>query len=128
MSTIFKDYHNFFHTKTLELVAIVFIHFNHLLYSLLLKQKKLYIYQTKAGLQLLFTLSNHPPTMKNLNQTTGTKEEIILLSEENDRNYWANRLGVSSEALKSAVRATRSITLDQITAYLNQQKKTVSIS
>lgn len=66
--------------------------------------------------------------MKNLNQTTGTKEEIILLSEENDRNYWANRLGVSSEALKSAVRATRSITLDQITAYLNQQKKTVSIS
>ncbi|RBQ05437.1 DUF3606 domain-containing protein [Pedobacter miscanthi] len=66
--------------------------------------------------------------MKNFNQTTGIKEEIILLSEETDRNYWANRLGVSCEALKSAVRATRSITLDQITAYLNQQKNTISIS
>ncbi|QNN43862.1 DUF3606 domain-containing protein [Pedobacter roseus] len=66
--------------------------------------------------------------MKNLNQTTGIKEEIILLSEETDRNYWANRLGVSSEVLKSAVRATRCITLDQITAYLNQQKESVSIS
>ncbi|GAA4212801.1 hypothetical protein GCM10022289_44120 [Pedobacter jeongneungensis] len=66
--------------------------------------------------------------MKNLNQTTGIKEEIILLSEETDRNYWANRLGVSSEVLKSAVRATRCITLHQITAYLNQQKKAVSIS
>ncbi|WP_316828439.1 DUF3606 domain-containing protein [Pedobacter miscanthi] len=66
--------------------------------------------------------------MKNLHPTTGNKEEIILLSEETDRNYWANRLGVSSEVLKSAVRATRCITLNQITAYLNQQKKTISIS
>lgn len=61
--------------------------------------------------------------MKNINQTTGTEDEIILLSEETDRNYWANRLGVTSEALKSAVRATRCITLQQITAYLTQQKK-----
>lgn len=44
--------------------------------------------------------------MKNLTQTPSLKEEIILLSEETDRNYWANRLGVSSEVLKSAVRAT----------------------
>ena len=61
--------------------------------------------------------------MKNLNQTTGTEDEIIILSEETDRNYWANRLGVTSEVLKSAVRATRCITLRQITAYLSQQKK-----
>jgi len=61
--------------------------------------------------------------MKNLIQTPSIKEEIILLSEETDRNYWAKRLGVSSEVLKSAVRATRSIMLNQITAYLNQQKK-----
>ncbi|MDQ0966503.1 hypothetical protein QFZ20_001906 [Flavobacterium sp. W4I14] len=66
--------------------------------------------------------------MKNLIQTPSTKEEIILLSEETDRNYWANRLGVSSEVLKSAVRATRSIMLNQIAAYLNQQKKKISIS
>jgi hypothetical protein len=66
--------------------------------------------------------------MKNLNQTSSIKEEIILLSEETDRNYWANRLGVTSEVLKSAVRATRCITLNQITAYLNQKKKTISIS
>jgi len=66
--------------------------------------------------------------MKNLSQTPNIKEEIILLSEESDRNYWANRLGVSSEVLKSAVRATRCITLNQITAYLNQQKNIISIS
>ncbi|TCD17795.1 DUF3606 domain-containing protein [Pedobacter psychrodurus] len=66
--------------------------------------------------------------MKNLTQTSSIKEEIILLSEETDRNYWANRLGVSSEVLKSAVRATRSIMLNQITAYLNQRKKKLSIS
>lgn len=66
--------------------------------------------------------------MKNLTQTLNIKEEIILLSEETDRNYWAKRLGVSSEVLKSAVRATRSIMLNQITAYLNQQKKKISIS
>jgi len=66
--------------------------------------------------------------MKNLIQTPSIKEEIILLSEETDRNYWANRLGVSSEVLKSAVRATRSIMLDQVTAYLNQQKIKISIS
>lgn len=66
--------------------------------------------------------------MKNLNQTPSIKEEIILLSEETDRNYWADRLGVSSEVLKSAVRATRCITLNQITAYLNQQKKAINIA
>ncbi|WP_426328943.1 DUF3606 domain-containing protein [Pedobacter sp. R-06] len=66
--------------------------------------------------------------MKNLIQTSSIKEEIILLSEETDRNYWANRLGVSSEVLKSAVRATRSIMLNQVTAYLNQQKVKISIS
>ncbi|QIL41456.1 DUF3606 domain-containing protein [Pedobacter sp. HDW13] len=65
--------------------------------------------------------------MENLNPTTGIQDEIILLSEETDRNYWANRLGVSSEALKSAVRATRCITLQQITAYLSQQKKNLSV-
>lgn len=58
----------------------------------------------------------------NLNPLTTKKDEIILLSEESDRNYWAERLGVSSETLKSAVRATRSITLHQITAYLNQKR------
>jgi len=66
-------------------------------------------------------------TMENPNQAKGIQDEIILLSEETDRNYWANRLGVSSEALKSAVRATRCITLHQITAYLSQQKKNLSV-
>lgn len=66
--------------------------------------------------------------MKKLTPTPSTKDEIVILSEETDRNYWANRLGVSSEVLKSAVRATRCITLSQITAYLNQQKKMISIS
>ena len=60
--------------------------------------------------------------MKNFNTINTKKDEIIVLSEESDRNYWAERLGVSSEVLKSAVRATRSIGLTQVTAYLNQKK------
>ncbi|PWS30170.1 DUF3606 domain-containing protein [Pedobacter paludis] len=52
---------------------------------------------------------------------TSIKKEIVLISEETDRNYWTSRLGVTAETLKSAIRATKSIALDHITAYLNQQ-------
>ncbi|QPH40023.1 DUF3606 domain-containing protein [Pedobacter endophyticus] len=57
----------------------------------------------------------------NLNSFYVQNDEIILLSEESDRNYWCDRLGVSHEVLKSAVRATKSITLSQIAAYLNEK-------
>ena len=59
--------------------------------------------------------------MENPKQIGIKNDEIIVLSEESDRNYWAKRLGVSCEVLKSAVRATRSIALDKIEAYLNQK-------
>ena len=45
-------------------------------------------------------------------------EEYIAIAEENDQNYWANRLGVSIETLKSAVRACRSTVLDNVKEYL----------
>jgi len=57
----------------------------------------------------------------NLNPFCLKNDEIILLSEESDRNYWSDRLGVSHEVLKSPVRATKSITLSQITAYLSDK-------
>ncbi|PWS28724.1 hypothetical protein DHW03_02455 [Pedobacter yonginense] len=45
--------------------------------------------------------------------------ELIDIADEKDRNYWAARLGVSSERLKSAVRAIRNLELTKIKEYLN---------
>lgn len=47
-----------------------------------------------------------------------TNEEYIAIAEENDQNYWADRLGVSIETLKSAVRACRSTVFDNVKDYL----------
>lgn len=47
------------------------------------------------------------------------KIELIEIADEKDRNYWAARLGVNSEKLKSAVRAIRNLELSKIKEYLN---------
>lgn len=56
------------------------------------------------------------------NPINSPQHEIVNVSEEKDCNYWSNRLGVTTEALKSAIRATRSVTLKEITNYLDQHK------
>ncbi|WP_443946900.1 DUF3606 domain-containing protein [Pedobacter sp. AW1-32] len=50
------------------------------------------------------------------------KDELVCVSEEMDCKYWSERLGVSAEKLKSAIRATRSAALSQIVGYLKQQE------
>jgi len=53
--------------------------------------------------------------MMNQQITTNSNDEFITVAEEQDRSYWAGRLGVSIETLKSAIRASKS------TAFLNVQ-------
>ncbi|WP_316739384.1 DUF3606 domain-containing protein [Pedobacter aquatilis] len=45
-------------------------------------------------------------------------DEYIAIADEIDQNYWAERLGVSIETLKSAVRACRSTVLEKVSEYL----------
>jgi len=60
--------------------------------------------------------------MNNNSQNTSEKNEIINISEEKDCNYWTNRLGVKIEVLKSAIRATRCVALNEISDYLNRNE------
>jgi len=56
--------------------------------------------------------------MINQHLAINAREEFIVIADEQDRNYWAARLGVSTESLKAAVRATRSLTLQDLKNYL----------
>jgi len=56
--------------------------------------------------------------MKPANRTV----EIIDISDENIRQYWAQRLGVSTEALKSAIRASRNLEFETIFNYLTNKQ------
>jgi len=62
--------------------------------------------------------------MINQHLTINANEEFIVIADEQDRNYWAARLGVSTETLKAAVRATRSLTLHHVKNYLSKAKAT----
>lgn len=50
------------------------------------------------------------------------RKEFVELSDERERNYWAERLGVSIEKLKSAVRAIHSTEFSQLKEYLTMEK------
>ena len=56
--------------------------------------------------------------MMNSYQQILDEEAFIAIAEETERNFWAAKLGVSTEQLKSAVRATRSLDLANIKNYL----------
>ncbi|MBC6110497.1 DUF3606 domain-containing protein [Pedobacter fastidiosus] len=60
--------------------------------------------------------------MENQDVSMIDKRELIDIADEQDRNYWAARLGVSSETLKSAIRAIRNLELIKIKEYLNMTK------
>jgi hypothetical protein len=62
--------------------------------------------------------------MINQHLTINTDEEFIVIADEQDRSYWAARLGVSAESLKAAVRATKSLTLQNIKNYLSKGRIT----
>ncbi|MFC3559446.1 DUF3606 domain-containing protein [Pedobacter jamesrossensis] len=55
--------------------------------------------------------------------TPDFNDEFIVVADEQDRKYWAARLGVSIETLKSAIRACKSTTLHCVKNYLNESGK-----
>lgn len=60
--------------------------------------------------------------MEYLKSTMNVRKEIIDISDEQNRNYWATRLGVSGEKLKTAVRAVQSMEFARLKEYLNLEK------
>lgn len=59
--------------------------------------------------------------MNNLPSASNQKTEIVSISEEKDLIYWTIRLGITTEVLKSAIRATRCVTLNDIFVYLDKK-------
>ena len=60
--------------------------------------------------------------MKNQNIFTTARKEVVEIADEQDRNYWATRLGVSSEKLKSAVKAVQSMEFLKLKDYISMEK------
>lgn len=58
--------------------------------------------------------------MNNTNLKMDEHSEIIDISEEKECRYWTSRLGVKIEVLKSAIRATKCVTLRDISVYFDQ--------
>jgi hypothetical protein len=50
------------------------------------------------------------------------RKEFIEIADEQDRNYWAARLGVSGEQLKSVVKAIQSMEFSILKEYLTMEK------
>ncbi|TCD12130.1 DUF3606 domain-containing protein [Pedobacter frigidisoli] len=50
------------------------------------------------------------------------RKEFIEIADEQDRNYWATRLGVTSEKLKSAIKAVQSMEFSRLKEYLSLEK------
>jgi len=50
------------------------------------------------------------------------RKEVVEIADEQDRNYWATRLGVSTEKLKSAIRAVQSMEFSVLKDYLSMEK------
>lgn len=60
--------------------------------------------------------------MNSMMMNFGNEAEIIDVAEETKRSYWAKKLGVTADELKSAVRATRSLEYAQLKAYLQKYR------
>ncbi|MCX2430575.1 MULTISPECIES: DUF3606 domain-containing protein [unclassified Pedobacter] len=60
--------------------------------------------------------------METQNISTTARKELIDISDEQDRNYWAARLGVSSEKLKSTIRAIHSMEFSKLNDFLRLEK------
>ncbi|GAA4214737.1 hypothetical protein GCM10022289_48670 [Pedobacter jeongneungensis] len=50
------------------------------------------------------------------------RKEFIEIADEQDRNYWATRLGVTGEKLKSVVKAIQSMEFSILKEYLMMEK------
>lgn len=58
--------------------------------------------------------------MINQQFTLHTNHEYIDITDENNQNYWTERLGVSIETLKSAIRACKSMVFVNVSEYLKK--------
>jgi len=56
------------------------------------------------------------------NISATARKELIDIADEQDRNYWATRLGVSGDKLKSTVRAVQSMEFSKLKDYLRMEK------
>ncbi|EDM34682.1 hypothetical protein PBAL39_14034 [Pedobacter sp. BAL39] len=63
-------------------------------------------------------LTSKFPDMSNSVTMNHLNSILLDLSEVKELNFWAEKLGVRPESLKTAVRASRSNALDQIIIYL----------
>jgi hypothetical protein len=61
--------------------------------------------------------------MKNTNNSFWSDTGMIAVEEEEQRLFWAARFGTSVEELKSAVRATHSLSYLELENYLHQCAK-----
>jgi hypothetical protein len=50
------------------------------------------------------------------------RKEFIEIADEQDRDYWAARLGVTSDKLKSVVKAIQSMEFSVLKEYLMMEK------
>ncbi|KQM78086.1 hypothetical protein ASE74_15365 [Pedobacter sp. Leaf216] len=50
------------------------------------------------------------------------RKEFIEIADEQDRNYWAARLGVTGDKLKSVVKAIQSMEFSILKDYLSMEK------
>lgn len=61
--------------------------------------------------------------MKNSASIKQQDIKFIDVSEQKEVNFWCDKLGVRPEVLKTAMRASRSNTVDHIVAYLKSANK-----
>ena len=66
--------------------------------------------------------------MENQNHPSIPQSELVEIADEQERNYWAAKLGVSCGTLKSAVRAIHSMVFSRLKEYLSIKKVTSSSS
>ncbi|WP_316807820.1 DUF3606 domain-containing protein [Pedobacter agri] len=60
--------------------------------------------------------------MEYQNISTTARKEVVEIADEQDRNYWATRLGVSSEKLKSAIKAVQSMEFSKLKDYISMER------
>jgi len=61
--------------------------------------------------------------MKNTRLFETTENDLIHVSVDDELNYWALKWGVSKETIKSAIKASKSISVATVYAYLVNENK-----
>ena len=81
---------------------------------------KLYVFSNKWFLLAVINRIKSP--IMNTNVNTFETTQLLDLSEQSELNYWAEKLGVRPEVIKTAVRASRNNSITSIVNYLKTYK------